>query len=78
MAYLDLCEVVRFFTSVAERLGIEWRLEIEGSPFGIVAITGPDNDLQSNISQFLDMFPGDFENIQSRPRTEILAEWADR
>jgi hypothetical protein len=78
MAYLDVCEIVKFLTSVAVSLGIEWRLEIEGSPFGVVTRAGPDAELQGNLSGFLDMFPGDFESLRSRPREKILAEWSDR
>jgi hypothetical protein len=78
MAYLDVCEIVRFLTSVAERLGIEWRLEIEGAPFGIVTRAGPNAELKGNLSGFLDMFAGNFETLRSRQRQEILAEWSDR
>jgi hypothetical protein len=78
MAFLDMCEIVRFLTSVAERLGIEWRLEIEGSPFGAVTRAGPDAALQVNLTGLIDMFGGDFEALQSRPREETLAEWSDR
>ncbi|MEX0716914.1 MAG: hypothetical protein WD066_10015 [Planctomycetaceae bacterium] len=78
MASLDVCRIIRFLTSVAERLGIEWRLEIEGAPFGIVTRAGPDAESQGNSSGFLDMFPGAFESLRSRPREEILAEWSDR
>ena len=78
MAYLDVCEIVRFLTSVAEQLGIEWRLEIEGAPFCVVSRAGPDAALKGNLSEFLDMFPGDFDALRSRPRQEILAEWSDR
>jgi hypothetical protein len=78
MAYLDVCEIVKFLTSAAQRLGIEWRLEIEGAPFGVVTSAGPDAALQGNLSGFLDMFPGDFDALRSRPREEILAEWSDR
>jgi hypothetical protein len=78
MAYLDVCEIVRFLTSVAERVGIEWRLEIEGSLFGVVTGAGPDGELQRNLSGFLDRFPGNFETLMLRPREEILSEWSDR
>jgi hypothetical protein len=77
MAYLDVCEIVRFLTSVAEQLGIEWRLQIEGAAFGSVTKAGPDAQLQGNLSAFLDMFPGVFETLRSRPRAEILSEWAE-
>jgi hypothetical protein len=78
MAYLDVQEIVKFLTSVAKRLGIEWRLEIEGAPFGIVTKAGPNGELQGNLSGFLDMFPGDFETLRSLPREKILAAWCDR
>jgi hypothetical protein len=78
MAYLDVCEIIRFLNSIAEKLGIEWRLEIEGSPFGALAVSGPNAELLSNISRFLEMFPGNFESLRSRLREEILAEWAER
>ncbi|MGL6074088.1 MAG: hypothetical protein ACRC8S_08005 [Fimbriiglobus sp.] len=78
MAYLDVCEIVRFLASVANRLGIEWRLQIEASPFGGVTAGGPDDDLRGNLSGFLDMFPGDYEPFRVRSRADILAEWADR
>jgi hypothetical protein len=78
MAYLDIGEIVRFLTSVAAQLHIEWQLEIEGSPFGIVTRNGPDARLQENLSEFLEMFPEDFEPLQSRSREEILARWVDR
>jgi hypothetical protein len=78
MAYLDVCEVVRILTSIAQKLGIEWRLEIEGAPFGTVNEGGPDTELQGNLSGFLDMLPGDFETLRTRTRDEILADWSDR
>jgi hypothetical protein len=78
MAYLDVCEIVRFLTSIAETLGIEWRLEIEGSPLGVATAAGPDAELQGNLSRSLDMLAGDFEALRSKPRGEILAEWSDR
>jgi hypothetical protein len=78
MAYLDVCEIVKFLTSVAHRLGIEWRLEIEGAPFGAVTRAGADSELHGNLSGFLDMFPGNFEALRSRPRAEILAQWSLR
>ena len=78
MAYLDVCEIIKFLTLVAQRLDSEWRLEIEGAPFGVVTKAGPDAALQGNLSGFLDMFPGDFDAVRSRSREEILAEWSDR
>lgn len=78
MAYLDVCEIVRFLNSIAEKFGIEWRLEIEGSPFGVVTVSGPNAEFLGNISGFLELFPGNFESLRSRLREEILAEWADR
>src|SRR6185436_12541491 len=50
MAYLDVCEIIKFLTSAAERLGIEWRLEIESAPVGVVTKAGPDAALQDNLS----------------------------
>jgi hypothetical protein len=78
MAYLDVCEVARFLASVAAALDIGWRLEIEGAPLGVVTAAGPDEQLRGSLSGFLDMFPGDFDLLRSRPREDILAEWADR
>ena len=78
MAYLDVCEIVRFLVAASERLGIAWRLEIEGGSLGGVTETGPDNELRGNIAGFLDMFPGNFEPLKSRSRKEILAEWSNR
>jgi len=78
MAYLDVCEIVTFLTSVADQLSIEWRLQMEGAPFGMVTKAGPDAQLQGSLSMFLEMFPGDFETLRSRPRAEILSEWSDR
>lgn len=78
MAYLDVCEIVRFLTSIAEKLGVEWRLEIEGAAFGVVTEAGPDAKLHRSLSRFLEVFPGDFEALQARTREEILAEWSDR
>src|SRR5262245_51192025 len=59
MVYLDIGEIVRFFTSVAERLGVEWRFEVADAPFGTVRVTGPDAQLEGNLSGFLEAFPGD-------------------
>jgi hypothetical protein len=78
MASLDVGEIVRFLASVAQRLGIGWRLEIEGSPFGGVTAAGPDAELRGNMAGFLDMFPGDFEPLRARSRADILAQWGDR
>jgi hypothetical protein len=78
MAYLDVCEIVRFLTSVAERFDVEWRVDIEDSTFGVVTKAGPDEMLEENLSGFLEMFPGDFEVLQSQPREAILAKWSDR
>ncbi len=78
MAYLDVGEIVRFLSSAAKRLGMEWRLEVEGAPFGTVTAAGPDDELQANLKMFLDMFPGDFEPLRLRSRADILAEWSDR
>jgi hypothetical protein len=77
MAYLDVCEIVKFLSLVAQRLGIEWRLEMEGEAFGAITRAGPDATLQGNLSSFLDM-GGDFAALRARPREEILAQWADR
>jgi hypothetical protein len=78
MAFLDICEIVRFLTTASERLGVEWRLEIAGSHFGKITRSGPDDELQAKLASFLEEFPGDFESLRSRPRAEILAEWPDR
>jgi len=76
MAYLDVCEIIKFLKMVSVRLGIEWEVKIEGAPFGGVTRTGADTMLRGNIATFLDMFPGDFEPLKAKPRAEILAEWA--
>ena len=78
MAYLDVNAIIRFLSTVAVELSIQWKLEIEGSPFGGVTATGPDDELRGNLSRFLDMFPGDFEPLRARSRADILAQWPDR
>lgn len=78
MAYLDVCEIVRFLTTTAEGVGVEWRLDIEAAPFGAVTRAGPDAELRANLAGFLDMFPGNFDTLRSRTRQDILVEWSNR
>jgi hypothetical protein len=78
MAYLDICEIVRFLQAESVRLGVSWKLEIEASPFGRLTSNGPDRELRENLDTFLEMFPGDFESLKSRSREDILAQWSDR
>lgn len=78
MAYLDVGEIIRFLSSIAKELGIEWQLNIEGSTFGKVTTVGPDDELEVQYSSFLTWFGSDITKLQSQSREDILAEWSDR
>lgn len=78
MAFLDIQEIVRFFQSVARQTGIDWRFEMEGSPFGAIINGEIDETLETNLTMFLDLFPGDFMALRAISREEILNQWKSR